>query len=76
MVQGKLQPTVEEEIKKKGHATIFVGLYRLSEGTVNEDKKWVVDANPSDIIVRYNNREIIFKVVDMVKEAVDLVDKS
>ena len=48
----------------------------MSEGTVNEDKKWVVDANPSDIIVRYNNREIIFKVVDMVKEAVDLVDKS
>lgn len=74
MIKGKLLPDFETEMREKGKATIKVGLYRLQEGTVGEKEPYMVDATPTEIIVRYKNRDVTFSIVDLVKDSVKLID--
>jgi len=78
-MRGKLQPTLEEEMKTKGHGTIIVEIFRIQEGTIgsgDEKQKFSVGANPSDIVVRIGNRTVTYNVKDLVRDSAGIIERG
>jgi hypothetical protein len=73
MVNGNLKPTIEEEMKIKGHGTISIGLF-LMKGTTHDGEEVKIFYNPTCIFVTYKDREVTFDLANMASEAVQLVE--
>jgi hypothetical protein len=75
LVKGKLQPSLEEEMKKKGRGTIHVGIFRVQEGKVG-DKEFRVDVNPHDIIVHVGDRTVLYDIREIIQESDKLIERE
>lgn len=77
-MKGKLEPSLEEQMEKNGKAKIHVTLFN-SSGKVTTPKgeeEYIVGMNPNNVVVHYKKRTVLFDMIELVSEAVQIIEED
>lgn len=74
-MKGKLLPKLEDELKKKKHGFIYPKVH-MAKGAIGDETFTISSGFDCSVFVNYKGRTVRFKAEDIVKEAVQIIDKE